>query len=43
MLLLKPDPYEKAHRIILFLGAAFLAMGVAKLFGTNDDKGDNIQ
>ena len=42
-LLPKPDPYEKARRIILFLGAASLVMGMAKLFGTKDDKGDNIQ
>ena len=40
MLLPKPDPYDKARRIILFLGAASLVMGVAKLFGAKDNKGD---
>jgi len=40
MLLPKPDPHEKACRIILFLGAASSVMGVAKLFGTIDNKGD---
>ena len=43
MLLPKPDPYEKARRIILFLGAASLVMGVAKLFGAKDDKDDKTQ
>ena len=43
MLLPKPDPYEKARRIILFLGAASLVMGVAKLFGAKDNKGDKSQ
>ena len=43
MLLPKPDPYEKARRIILFLGAASLVMGVAKLFGVKDDKDDKTQ
>ena len=43
MLLPKPDPYEKARRIILFLGAASLVMGVAKLFGAKDDTGDKNQ
>ena len=43
MLLPKPDPYEKARRTILFLGAASLVMGVAKLFGAEDDKDDKIQ
>ena len=36
MLLPKPDPYDKARRIILFLGAASLVMGVAKLFGATE-------
>ena len=40
MLLLNPDPYERTRRIIMFLGAASLVMGVAKLFRTKDDKGD---
>ena len=40
MIFPKPDPYEKARRIILFLGAASLVMGVAKLFGAKDNKGD---
>ena len=40
MLLPKPDPDDKACWIIPFLGAASLVMGVAKLFGTNDDKDD---
>ena len=39
----KPDPYEKARRIILFLGAASLVMGVAKLFGAKDNTGDKNQ
>ena len=39
MLLPKPDPYDKARRIILFFGAASLVMGVAKLFGAKDNKG----
>ena len=43
MLLPKPDPYEKARRIILFLGAASLVMGVAKLFGAKDNTGDKNQ
>ena len=43
MLLPKPDPYEKARRIILFLGAASLVMGVAKLFGAKDTTGDKTQ
>ena len=43
MLLLKPNPYEKARRIILFLGAASLVMGVAKLFGAKDNTGDKNQ
>ena len=37
MLLPKPDHYEKARRIILFLGAASFFMGVAKMFGAKDD------
>ena len=40
MLLPKPDPYDKARRIILFLSATSLVMGVAKLFGAKDNKGD---
>ena len=43
MLLPKPDPYDKARRIIVFLGAASLVMGVAKLFGAKDDKDDKTQ
>ena len=43
MLLPKPDPYDKARRIILFLGVASLVMGVAKLFGTKDNKGDETK
>ena len=43
MLLPKPDPYEKARRIILFLGAASLVMGLAKLFGAKDTTGDKSQ
>ena len=43
MLLPKPDPYEKAHTIILFLGAASLVMGVAKLFGAKDDMDTKAQ
>ena len=43
MLLPKPDPYDKARRIILFLGAASLVMVVAKLFGAKDDTGDKNQ
>ncbi len=43
MLLAKPDPFDKARRIILFLGAASLAMGVAKLFGAKGGKGDKTQ
>ena len=42
MLLPKPDPYDKARRIILFLGAASF-MGVAKLFGAKDNTGDKNQ
>ena len=38
MLLPKSNPYDKARRIILFLGAASLVMDVAKLFGAKDDK-----
>ena len=34
---------EKARQIILFLGAASLVMGVAKLFGEKDNKGDKNQ
>ena len=34
---------KKARKIILFLGAAFLVLGVAKLFGTLDDKGDKTR
>ena len=37
MLLLKPDLYDKAHRIILFLGAASLVTGLFKLFGPIGD------
>ena len=43
MLLPRPNPYEKARRIILFLGAASLVMGVAKLFGVKDNKDDKTQ
>ena len=43
MLLPKPDPYDKARRIILFLGAASLVMGVAKLFSAEDIKSDKTQ
>ena len=43
MLLPKPDPYEKARRIILFLGAASLVMGVAELFGAEDNTDDKNQ
>ena len=43
MLLPKLDPYDKARRIILFLGAASLVMGVATLFGAKDNKGDKNQ
>ena len=43
MYLPKPDPYEKAHRIILFLCAASLVMGVAKLFGANDYRNTKTQ
>ena len=43
MLLPKPDPYDKARRIILFLGAASLVMGLAKLFGSKDTTGDKSQ
>ena len=35
MLLLKPDPYDRARQIIIFFGAASLIMGVVKLFSTN--------
>ena len=43
LLSLNHDPYEKARRIILFLGAASLVMGVAKLFGAKDDKDEKTQ
>ena len=43
MILPKPDPYEKARRVILFLGAASLVMGVAKLFDEKDDKDNKTQ
>jgi hypothetical protein len=43
MLFPKPDPYEKARRIILFLGAASLVMGAAKMFGAKDNTGDKNQ
>jgi hypothetical protein len=41
--MLSSDPYDKARRIILFLGAASLVMGVAKLFGAKDNTGDKNQ
>ena len=37
MLLPKPDPYDKARRIILFLGAASLVTGLFKLFSPRGD------
>ena len=43
MLSPKHDPYDKARRIILFLGAASLVMGVAKLFGAKNNTGDKNQ
>ena len=43
MLLQKLDPYEKARRIILFLGAASLVMGVARMFGAKDNTDDKNQ
>ena len=40
MLLPKPDPYDKARRIILFLGAASLVTGLFKLFSPRGDMVD---
>jgi hypothetical protein len=40
MLLPKPDPYDKARRIILFLGAASLVTALFKLFSPRGDMVD---
>jgi uncharacterized membrane protein HdeD (DUF308 family) len=40
MLLPKQDPYDKARRIILFLGAASLVTGLFKLFSPRVDMVD---